>query len=149
MNKDSFVLSLKSTIDFQAKTLADSLGLPFLDLASVFNENDLMESDQPVVCWEFTSIGEFPVDPMWYAEFEIGVMTMLDPSQYISLDVVGKIASHFSPNTSLPIFDYSGDVVSNELGRMLVASSGVTPQQSDRATGIRFVTVNVRATRKV
>jgi len=147
MTQESFIVALKSTIDFHSKSIADSLGLPFLDLASVFNENKLMESDQPIICWEFSSIGEFPVDPMWYTEFEVGVMTMLDPSQYVSLDIIGTISSYYRPSTSFDVVDYSGDVASNPLGRLIITASGVTPQQDDRATEIRFVTVSARATR--
>ena len=150
MSYERFTLALKSTIDYHAKQLADSLGLPFLDLASVFNENELLESDQPIICWEFSAIGEHPIDPLWYAEFEIGAMTMLDPAQYVSLGIIGEITERFKQGTVFSIMDYStAGMPSVEEGKLFIASSGVSPQQMDRATGIRFVNVAARATRTV
>ncbi len=150
MSYQKFTLALKSTIDYYVKQVADSKGLPFLDLASVFNESDLLESDQPIICWEYSSVGEFPQDPMWHAEFEVGAMVMLDPSQYTSLDLVGAINDTFKPGTTLDIKDYSGDVLPTTVeGRLFIVSAGVSPQQADRATGIRFVNVTAKATRNV
>ncbi len=150
MSYQDFTLALKSTIDFQAKQLADAAGLPFLDLAASPLDQDIVESDQPAVCWEFATMAEMPQDPLWVAEFDVGAMTMLDPAQYISLDIIGQISEKFKQGTSIQIMDYSGAATPTQvLGSLYIVASGVSPQQSDRATGLRFVTVSARAVRVV
>jgi hypothetical protein len=145
-----FALALKSTLDYHAKLLADSKGLPFVDLAAAPFESDVLESDQPAICWEFATLSEMPVDPLWHTEFDVGAMAMLDPAQYISLDIVGAISNLFKPGARFEIRNYSGDEMPTETaGSLFIVSAGVAPQQSDRATGMRFVSVGARAVRDV
>lgn len=148
MSYATFSVSLKSTIDYLAKQIADARGLPFLDLASSEFDTAIVETDQPAICWDFASIDENPRDPMWSATFDIGAMTMLDPSQYISLDITGSVSDIFKIGESFDIKNYSGDVVSDTLeGRFYVVSCGLAPAQQDQATNVRFVSVSVRAVR--
>ena len=148
MSYATFSLHLKSTIDFHAFNLATSKNLPFLDLAASSIDPAITESDQPAICWTFDDIQEFPRDPMWAASFDIGAMTMIDPSQYISLDIVGAIADTFKIGSQFDIYDYSGSAMSSEVtGKMVVVSCGVAPQQQDKVTSVRFVRVAVRAVR--
>ena len=148
MSHASFSVALKSTIDYLAKQLADARGLPFLDLASAEFDTTVIESDQPAICWDFASIDEAPRDPMWSASFDIGAMTMLDPSQYISLDITGSVSDAFKVGESYEIRDYSGDTLSEVVeGKFYVVSCGLAPVQQDHATNVRFVSVSVRAVR--
>jgi hypothetical protein len=150
MSYNTFSISLKSTIDYLAKQVADSKGLPFLDLAAAAFDPSVFESDQPAICWDLASIHEHPRDPMYTATFDIGAMTMLDPSQYISLDIVGDIANLFQVGVTLDIYDYSGAFTSvQKLGRMRVIQCGLSPSQQDAQTNVRFVTVTVMAVRFV
>lgn len=150
MSYDDFALALKSTLDYHAKQLADSKGLPFVDLAAAPFDSDVLESDQPAVCWEFATLAEMPVDPLWYTEFDVGAMALLDPAQYISLDIVGAISNLFKSGSIFTIMDYSGDEMpTTVVGSLFIVSSGVAPQQADRATGMRFVSVSARAVRNV
>jgi hypothetical protein len=149
MSYATFSLHLKSTIDYHAYNLAQSKGLPFLDLAAATVDPAITESDQPAICWTFDDIGEFPQDPLWMASFDIGAMTLLDPSQYISLDIVGAIADAFKIGTEFDIYDFSGDDMPTEAtGKMRVISCGVAPQQQDKETSVRFVRVGVVAYRE-
>lgn len=147
MSYATFSLSLKSTIDYLAKQLADAKGLPFLDLASAEFDAAIVESDQPAICWDFESIDEMPRDPMWTCSFSIGAMAMLDPSQYISLDLVGLVSETFSIGKSYDIYNYSGDTVSACVGKFYIVGCGLSPAQQDQATNVRFVTISVRAVR--
>lgn len=147
MNTD-FTLALKSTIDYYAKTLADEQGLPFIDLDAEIGENAVLESDQPAVVWEFSTLSEYPMDPLYAVSFDIGVMTLLDPSQYVSLKYIDVFLSAFKAGISFPVMDYSGaNMPSTVKGSLFIRASAVTQQQPDRTTGIRFVTVDARATR--
>lgn len=147
MSYGTFSLSIKSTIDYLAKQIADAKGLPFLDLASAEFDAAIVESDQPAICWDFESIDESPRDPMWTCSFSIGAMAMLDPSQYISLDLVGLVSEKFCVGSSHEIYDYSGATKSELVGQFYVVSCGLAPAQQDQATNVRFVTVSVRAVR--
>lgn len=143
-----FSLVVKSTLDYLAKQVADSKGLPFIDLASPEFDTAVTGSDQPAICWEFADLREDPIDPLWTVSFEIGAMTFLDPAQYVSLDIVGAIADAFRQGTIFVVKDYSGvNMPTQVLGRGFITSSMITPQQSDKITGIRFVSVTARITR--
>lgn len=144
----SFGLAVKSTIDYHAKQLANGLSLPFIDIASPEFETLVTESDQPAICWEFSSFIEAPRDPMFHIDFEIGAMTALDPAQYVSLGIAGAISNAFKIQTRIPIRDYSGvNAPTIDVGALYVMSNGMIPPQADKATGIRFVTVSAKVTR--
>ena len=148
MSYNIFTLALKSTLDYEANLLAVSKGLPFIDLAAPSFDTSILESDRPAVCWEFSTIQEDPIDPLWLCSFDIGVMTMLDPSQYVSLDLVSMFLNAFKTGTRFVIKDYSGSLAPTQvLGYLHVISSGVVQQQADQSTGLRFVAVTARATR--
>jgi len=150
MSYSIFTLALKSTLDYQAKLLANSKSLPFVDLTAPSFDTHVLESDQPAVCWEFSTLSEDPVDPLWLCAFDIGVMTALDPSQYQSLDLVSMFLQAFKTGNRFDIKDYSGDLAPTQtLGALYVIASGVIQQQSDQVTGLRFVTVTARAHRYV
>ena len=150
MSYETFAKALKSTIDFNAKQLADELDLPFLDLSDIAIDPAVIDSDQPAICWELDSIEEYPIDPLWSADFDIGAMTILDPSQYTSFGISGAIANKFKKGVSYEIFDYSGATVPTQSeGRFFVTHCGTTPQQQDQLTNLRFVSVSIRATRNV
>lgn len=148
MSYATFSVSFKSTIDYLAKQIADAKGLPFLDLASAEFDTAIVESDQPAICWDLSGLDENPRDPMWVGSFDIGAMTMIDPSQYISLDIVGAISDMFKVGGDYDIRDYSGAIMPEDVvGRFTVVSCGMAPPQQDVATSVRFVNVMVRAVR--
>jgi hypothetical protein len=150
MSDSRFILAMKSTLDYEAKLIADSRGLPFIDLDAENFETELLESDEFAVCWQFASATEDPMDPLYVVLFDVGVMGMLDPAQYISLEHLSIFLDHFKSGMTFQIKDYSGTEMPVEvLGTLFVTGSAITPQQSDRATGIRFVTVTARASRHV
>jgi hypothetical protein len=147
MSYASFSVALKSTIDYHAKILADSKGLPFIDLASAEFDTAVIESDQPAICWDLESIDEHPIDPLYAASFSIGAMAMLDPSQYISLDLVGLVSSAFKIGSDYDIYNYSGDTVGTMEGKFRVIACGLAPVQQDQSTNVRFISVSIRAVR--
>ncbi len=150
MSYANFSVSLKSTIDYLAKRIADTKNLPFLDLTASVYDSSIVESDKPAVCWTLSSLDEYPFDPLWVGGFEIGAMTMLDPSQYISLDITGAITDVFRVGSSFEIMDYSGDEQpTNVEGRFIVTSCGIAPTQQDQETNLRFIVVTIRASRNV
>ena len=148
MSYENFGLALKSTIDFYAKQVADVKGLPFMDLASAQIDVSIIESDKPAICWELGEFEEFPFDPLWTLSFDIGAMTALDPSQYISLDITGAISQMFKVGSDFEIRDYSGDVAGTDVvGKFTIVQTGAAPPQQDRIVNVRFIHVAARAVR--
>jgi len=148
MSYDTFPLALKSTIDKYAKQLADSKAINYLDLDGTLLQATLLESDQPALGWSLSTMVESPRDPMWYLEFEIGGITSIDPAQYTALDIVSLVRSVFYQGAELPIMDYSGvDQPTERLGDLIISSTSISPQQFDRAAGLRMVVVQARALR--
>lgn len=148
MSYMSFPLDLKSTLDFQVSSLASNLGLPFVDLAASSFDSSILESDQPAICWEFATIQEHSIDPMWLVTFDVGAITHLDPSQYLSLNIVGNLLEKFKQGNRIEIYDYTQATVSPlQLGAMTVTQTNVIAQQQSEASGVRFVTVTANALR--
>jgi len=146
MSAVDFALVLKSTIDYYAKQIADSKGLPFVDLDSMIANGQTLQSDQPSVCWDLGNLIEDPRDPLWLVTFNVGAITGLDPAQYVSLDLIGEFVDIFKSGSTFQIMDYSqASMPTQILGTMFVISSAVAPQEQDRAAGVRYVTVTARA----
>jgi hypothetical protein len=150
MSQHQFILDIKSTLDFEAKRIADSLALPFVDLAAESFDSDVLESDEPAIVWDFSSLMEDPQDPMYTVMFDLGVMTFMDPAQYVGLGLIGKFQNAFTVGSRFVVKDYSGDnLPSVSTGTLMVTAISLTPQQADRATGLRFVSVTAKAIRNV
>jgi hypothetical protein len=150
MSYATFSVALKSTIDFLTKEVADGKSLPFFDFASPEFDMTLVAPEKPAIFWDFTGLDETPFDPLYTASFDVGAMTMLDPSQYISLDIIGAISEKFRVGTSHDIYDYSGDVASNVFeGRFHIVSCGLSPSQQDQSTNVRSVSVVIKVLRNV
>lgn len=143
-----FPLAIKSTLDFYANQLAQSLSLPFIDLGADSFDSEITESDQPAICWEFSIVDESPRDPLWQVNFDIGAMTFQDPAQYISLGIVGKLSETFRVGNRFMIKDYHGvSAPVDGLGILTVTNVMGTPQHSDKLVGFRFVSVSAKAVR--
>lgn len=150
MTASRFPLYVKSSIDKLAFDLGSSNDLPVVDLDSAALVAELLDSDQTAILWAMGNLSESPMDPLWYVDFDIGVKTSHDPAQYKSLDVTSMIASAFGVNTNIQIKDYSGDNPPTEVfGNLVITSIVASPSQPDRLSGIRLLSVQGRAIRKI
>lgn len=148
MSTQKFILKTKSTIDYLTKQLADSEGVEFVDLDAALLDAERLASDATKIGWSFGNMWPDPTDPLWSVEFDIGAITSNDPAQYTSLDLVSVVADLFARNGSHLIKDYSGDSAPTTVdGVLSVVFSGVSPQQVDRASGVRLARVICRAQR--
>ena len=150
---NNFALHVKSTIDKLGVDLADSYSgtrpeIKFIDMDNMVNQAEDWGSDNAAFVWELETLVESPRDPLYAFSFNIGVKTTLDPGNYDLLDLMGEVASLFAVGDTIDVMDYSGLVLpTNREGYLVVTSSYVNPQQFDKSSGVRLVSVSGRAQR--
>ena len=143
-----FHLYLKSSIDHKAVQIANTLGIPVVDLDSSGLVAELLESDAPAVVWAMGNLTEAPMDPLWFLDFDIGAKTSHDPAQYKSMDITGVLADAFRVGTTIQVRDYTGDTPGTEVhGEVIINGVAASPSQPDRLSGVRLINVQARAVR--
>lgn len=148
MSRETWGLALKSTIDKIVHALAEELDFAYVDLDGESLNADLLASDETAIAWSLVALTESPRDPLYQVEFEIGAKTSSDPAGYTSFEIVGKVTEAFASNSRVDIYDYSGvpEPTTRE-GVLLIGASGVNPQQFDRTSGLRLISIVARAQR--
>lgn len=145
---NDFTLALKSTIDKRGVELATALGVAnFVDLDDTANAAVKLQSPDDCIVWQFHSLDEDPVDPMYTAIFMIGAKTTTDPSNYTMMDFISQVKASFRTRGRIEIKNYSGAVAGPLLGDMYISQSGVEAQEFDKESGYRFVSVVAKAVR--
>ena len=140
----NFTLAFKSTIDKLAHDLAASKSMDLIDLDDLVSAEALFKSDSTAMVWEFLTLDEAPVDPLYSFSFRLGARTIRDANNYNILGLVGDIQSVFTAGQVVPVRDYSGGVAGPDQGVMTIVHTGVDPQQFDKQTGLRMVVVSGR-----
>ena len=149
MAMGNFLLYVKSTIDRFGSDLATALAISNkADLDDIANTKELLASDETIVVWEVTTLTDSPMDPLYELLFSIGIKTTKDPSNYNMMSLLGQVQNMFPQGANLPIMDYSGDLPPTvREGDMTISDVRVAPQQFDRASGIRLITVRAMVVR--
>lgn len=148
MAHDKFPLIIKSTVDYLAGLLATEVGVPFIDLDGAELSAGLLETDQSALAWSLATLSEDPRDPLWTMEFEIGAKTSNDPSQYTSLDLVSLVRKQFYVGAVMDVMDYTGTAAPTvKAGKLIISSVATAPQQFDRTSGLRLVSVTAKVMR--
>lgn len=144
----NFLVSLKSTIDKMGFDLATSLGQAFVDLDDPVNTAELLASDADAIVWEFLSLDQAPIDPLYSIVFAMGARTVNDAANYNILDFAGQVGDLFPEQEEITILDYTGATVdTTDRGYMFITSVTVDPQQFDKMSGIRLVRIEGKAVR--
>jgi hypothetical protein len=151
MSRDAFALALKSTIDKTGADLAGALGIAqFLDMDDTANASVILQGEEDVIAWQFSTLDESPVDPLYTAIFSVGAKTTSDASNYDMLQFISKVQSTFRKGSTLNIYNYSGLVADPILrGTMSIVQSGVEAQEYDKQSGYRFVSIIARVVREM
>jgi len=133
MSEATFLLALKSTIDFLGTSIAQAQvpAVKFVDLGNQVNTQTLFASESDAIVWEFMTLQEAPQDPLYRVHFNIGARTVNDPGNYDILSLVGQVKVAFPVDSRINIFDYSGAVVGPLLGILNVSSISVMEQAYD------------------
>jgi len=146
---DDFLLYVKSTLDKFGSDLAASLSIDRkVDLDDIVNTQELLASDETAIVWELTMMNDNPIDPLYDLLFSMGVKVTGDPSNYNMMTLLSAVQNLFPQGANLKIFDYSGDVAGTEQkGDFTVSDVRVDPQQFDRVSGIRLISVRAKVVR--
>jgi len=149
MSEELFAVALKSTVDKIGYDLAQAEvpPLPFVDLDNVVNTTELLTSDNNAYVWSMSVLAPRPKDPLYACTFTIGARTVNDPANYDIMKLVGKLKVAFNVGSTVDILDYTGTVASAKMGVLTVATAVVLPQEFDKVSGIRLVSLEARAVR--
>lgn len=143
-----FPLYVKSTLDFMASGLAADYDLGYFDLDGMAHVSDVMQSDEPALCWSIGSFVPDPVDPLYSLVFDIGGKTSKDPAQFVSMDIVSLVRTVFREHVGIPVMNYTAGIPPvTRLGEIFIINAGVMPAQNDRTAGLRLVNVLAKVQR--
>lgn len=142
-------LAVKSTIDKIGNDLAATLSIPhFIDLDDVERSSNILAGTDSAVVWKLMFLDEEPRDPMYNLSFMIGVKTSEDPASYDLLGFISAVKETFPIGDSIPIMDWSTNVTPTvKLGSAYITVSGVEPQVTERASGVRLLSMEARVLR--
>lgn len=151
MSQESFPVSLKSTIDKIGWDLAQAEDPPveFIDLDNIVNTTELMTSEDTALIWRMAVLVEEPSDPLYACSFTIGARTVNDPANYDIMLLVGKLSTLFREGVIVDIHNYTGASVGPKVGVLTITKVTVLPQEYDKVSGIRMVSLEGRAQRIV
>ncbi len=141
----TFLISVKSTIDFQSKQIADAKSWSFGDLDSTDSYEAVMSEEGNCVVWEIGSFTEAPIDPLYDLEFFIGAKTVVDAGGYNSTSLLQDVLNSMAVGSSITVKDYSGAIASAETGLLFITSVEMEPQMFDKHAGIRMVRIAAKA----
>lgn len=149
MSEELFAVALKSTVDKIGYDLAQAEvpPIPFIDLDNVVNTAELLTSEQNAYVWNMAILAAVPKDPLYSCMFTVGARTINDPANYDIMKLVGKLKVAFNVGSSLDIKDYTGAVAGDKIGVLTVARVAVLPQEFDKVSGIRLISLEAKAVR--
>ena len=149
MSQDTFLVSVKSTVDKLCKQLADSLNITFLDTDDTTQTNKVFSTNQSALLFEFGTLQPDPIDPIYVGHFNVGARTVTDPGNYEILKLVGLVSNIFPKGERILIRDSYLVTETGIIGVMVPGDVEVISQQYDVLSGIRMASVTFRAQRLV
>lgn len=149
MSQESFPVALKSTIDKLGWdiALAETPAVKFVDLDNVVNTATLFESDDTALIWSMSVLVPTPQDPLYACSFNIGARTVNDPANYDIMLLVGKLGDVFQEGALIDVHDYTGTVAGPKMGVLTITKVTVLPQEYDKVSGIRMISLEARVQR--
>lgn len=149
MSEQNFPVALKSTVDKIGYDLAqaESPAVEFVDLDNVVNTTALLKTDDTALIWSMGLLVPTPRDPLYSVSFHIGARTVNDPANYDIMLLVGKLKEVFNVDSFVDIHDYTGVSVGPKLGVLRISRVAVMPQEFDKVSGIRMISLEAKAQR--
>lgn len=147
MSQANFLVSLKSTIDKLANTLATTLGVQYVDLDDVTTTAALFRGEATAIVMEFGTLEADPSDPIYAGSFNIGARTVQDPGNYDILKLVGEVEQLFPRGQRILVYDSFEELETGLQGILVPGDITVIPQQYDMSSGFRLMTVTFKAQR--
>lgn len=147
MSQANFLVSLKSTIDKLANTLATTLSVQYVDLDDVTTTATLFRGEDTAIVMEFGTLEADPCDPIYAGSFNIGARTVQDPGNYDILKLVGAVEQLFPRGQRILVYDSFEEEETGLQGILVPGDITVIPQQYDMSSGFRLMTVTFKAQR--
>jgi len=149
MSQENFPVALKSTIDKLGNDLAQAEVPPveFIDLDDVVNTANLLGSDNTALLWSMSVLVPTPSDPLYACSFSVGARTVNDPGNYDIMLLVGKLSSVFQEGSLIDVHDYTEALAGPRIGVLSITKVTVLPQEYDKVSGIRMVSLEGRVQR--
>ena len=143
---EPFELALKSTIDRACTGLAEDIELKqYVDMDDLVNTQAAYANEDSALLWQFMSLDESPIDPLYNLYFMVGVKTALDPANYEMMRFLSAVKRVFKKGESLEIREYSGELEPTEaLGSIYFTDTNLENQVVDKDRGVRMITVEAR-----
>jgi len=149
MSEQNFPVALKSTIDKLGLDIAqaETPAVKFVDLDNVVNTTQLLKSEDTALAWTMSVLTPTPRDPLYAVSFQIGARTVNDPANYDIMTLVGKLKATFNVDSSVDIHDYTGATAGPKIGVLRISGVTVLPQEFDKVSGLRMISLEGRAQR--
>jgi hypothetical protein len=137
-----FPLSVKSTLDKILFDKATENGYGYFDLDGVYMVADKAESVEAAFAMSSFSMVGMPRDPFYQIQFDVDARTADDEAQYLSLQMTSILQELLAVGSSFYVMDYTGnEVPTQNLGEIIISSSGSYAPAFDRVSGLRPVQI--------
>lgn len=134
--------ALKSTIDKELITLANTLGIAYLDWDNLATAADLKSEADPILVGRLETTAHEGCANVRIGHFRVGVKVTEDAGNYELLAILGAAENYFQIQNQIPIRDYTGTVASEaQLGTITISSLAVEENHQDAAINLRFLVV--------
>lgn len=144
----SFIVAVKSTLDKVVYDIAQANNYEFFDMDGAYMSADIAESTKPALAVSLSSIYEYPRDPFYQIQFEVGARTSEDESQYESLEAIALLQAQFRYGNSFSVMDYSSATPPTvRLGEIIVHTINTSPAAFDKVSGLRSLHVTATVQR--
>ena len=143
-----FYLSVKSSIDKIAIDIATSLSVAAVEIDDVTNVEAALQSPDDLVMFQLVDMQPEPDDPLYSLQFEIGVKTTSDSSNYDLAALLSSVQDVVAMGETFYVRDYSSVTPPTvDQGYIYITGVQTDPQAFDGASGIRMQSVYAKVVR--
>lgn len=147
---NDFYLVVKSSIDKLAIDAATALGVIAVELDDTTNVEEALASEDDLLLFQFVDMQPEPLDPLYSLQFEIGVKTTKDSSNYDLARLLSGLQDDVTIDDTFYLRDFSTVTPPTvDEGYLYITGVQTDPQAFDGASGIRMQRVFARAVRYV
>lgn len=141
---NNFLRALKSTVDKILNDVAVAASVPYVDIDDKSRVRVLSDSNQKAVLGHFQTFPKTD-DRTYKGCFGVGVKVSTDPGNYAILALLDTLSASFRVGKQFPVRDWSGVTVGPVLGRIVITSTSLQPNEDLGDSNVRFIQVEASA----
>lgn len=136
---------VKSSIDYLVHTAVEGVAAELARVIQVAEVEDVtqfdtvLKSPDPAAVYQLINLTEKPKAPRFTLSFNIGAKTTDDGANMLSAEILDALGEVFQAEQVFDLRDYSTAADGEVLGRLMLLSADVAPQQFDKQSGIRMI----------